>query len=107
MAHDNDQPWPAPAARFDMTTACEHGLRAAAGILWQGLGLLAGGQASDLGADYFSPSRQIIAEYLRRTGRPEEAMEVEAIGCNQPPPQTGFGALTAAQRGDLRDALRG
>jgi hypothetical protein len=105
MADDNANIWPAPDARHDVTCTCEHGLRAASGILWQGLGLLAGGHAKDLGADYFSPARQMIAEYLKRTGRPDEAMQVAAIGCNEPPPPTGFGALTAAQRDHLRDVL--
>jgi hypothetical protein len=34
-------------------------------------------------------------------------MEVEAIGCNEPAPVTGFGKLTAAQRAGLRDSLGG
>jgi hypothetical protein len=105
MDDNGNSGWLTGAARFKMTCLCEHGLRAASGILWQRLGLLASGNASELGADYFSPSRRVIAEYLRHTGRVEEANEVEAIGCNEKPPHTGFGGLTAAQRDALRESL--
>jgi len=71
------------------------------------MAFLASGTMSELGADHFAVSRQVVAAYLRRTGRIDEAMEVEAIGCNEPPPPTGFGRLTAAQRDDLRDVLGG
>lgn len=107
MADERGGRWPGSAERFGVTCACEHGLRGAAAVLWQQLGFLAAGQISELGADYFSPSRQVIAAYLKRTGRLEEAMEVEALGCNEPPPATGFGRLSLAQREGLRDILGG
>jgi hypothetical protein len=105
MADEERAHWHEPVARFDVTCACEHGLRGAAAILWQQLGFLAAGHIRELGADYFSPSRQVIAAYLKRTGRMEEAMEVEAIGCNEPPPAIGFARLTPAQLQGLRDSL--
>jgi hypothetical protein len=37
----------------------------------------------------------------------EEAQEVEAIGCNEPPPRIGFGELSAVQKAELKAALRG
>jgi hypothetical protein len=107
MSDEGRRDWTAGDERFQMTWLCERGLRAAAGILWQRLTAIAAGHMSDIGEDYFSPSRRVIAEYLRHTGRPEEAMEVEAIGCNEPAPVTGFGKLTAAQRAGLRDSLGG
>jgi len=106
MSEQQRRDWTGPA-RFRMTWACERGLAAAAGILWQRLAALAAGQMEEIGEDYFSPSRRVIAEYLRHTGRHEEAMEVEAIGCNEPAPVTGFGGLTVAQRAHLRNILGG
>ncbi len=106
MSEEQRRDWTGPA-RFRMTWACERGLAAAAGILGQRLAAMAAGQMEEIGEDYFSPSRRVIAEYLRHTGRHEEAMEVEAIGCNEPAPVTGFGSLTVAQRARLRDRLGG
>jgi hypothetical protein len=107
MDENGKSVWLDSAGRFSATCACERGLRAASGILWQRLGLLASGHLSELGQDYFSPGRRVIAEYLRHTGRSEEAMEVEAIGCNEPPPSTSFGGLTGKRLAELRDSLGG
>ena len=98
--------WLAEARHHDITWVCERALKAAAGIVWQQLGHIASGRMHSVGHDHYDPARTIIAEYLRHTGRPEEAMAVEAIGCNEPPPKTGFERLTAAQAADLRSAMR-
>ncbi len=106
---DNTPPrdWLEDSRRHDITCICERALKVAADITWQRLERLATTGMGALGEDYFDPTRTIIAAYLRQTGRVAEAAEVEAVGCNEKPPRTGFGALTAQQRAELRDALRG
>lgn len=99
--------WIDGSGRHRFTTVCERALRAAAGIQWQHMGAIAAGQAAAFGQDYYDPARAIIAEYLRHTGREEEACEVQAIGCNEPAPRTGFAPLTEAERSALRAAMRG
>jgi hypothetical protein len=106
MTPDRGEDWLALTRRHNITCDCERGLRAASGITWQRLALLAAGMAADLGQDYFDPTRAIIAAYLRHTGRRDEAAEVEAIGCNEPPPPTSFGSLSPAEIADLKNALR-
>ena len=99
--------WLVESQRHDMTFVCERGLRAASGITWQRLGSLASGGTNGLGRDFYDPTRVIIAAYLRHTGRVEEAREVEAIACNEPPPRLGFGELSALQKAELKAALQG
>ena len=99
--------WLTESRQHDITCVCERALRAASGIIWQQMGFLAAGNIGSVGRDYYDPSRQIIAEYLRHTGRAEEAAEVAAIGCNEPPPHTGFERLSGAQVAALRSSMRG
>jgi hypothetical protein len=99
--------WLEDSRRHDMTCICERALKVAAEVTWHRLERIAATGMGALGDDHYDPTRSIIAAYLRQTGRVVEAAEVEAIGCNEPPPRTGFGALTAQQRAELRDALRG
>ena len=106
MGDPEPRDWLAETRHHDITFVCERALKAAAGITWQTLGLLAANGAR-AGHDYYDPTRTIIAEYLRHTGRLDEAAQVEAIGCNEPAPHTGFGLLSATERAALRDALRG
>jgi hypothetical protein len=107
MDKPSDRDWLGESKRHDITMVCEQALRAASGIIWQQLGFIAAGGMSRIGADYFDPSRAVIAEYLRHTGRLQEAQEVEAIGCNEPPPRTGFVRLTPAALADLRRTMEG
>jgi hypothetical protein len=107
MAEQPRRDWLEESSRHDMTWICERALRAAAGITWQHLGGIASGRAGAVGRDYYHPARSVIAEYLRHTGRMQEAAEVEAIGCNEPPPHTGFAALTEATLAEMRRAMRG
>jgi hypothetical protein len=99
--------WLQEGQRHDMTCVCETALHAAAGITWQRLGWIAAGGTSTIGQDYLDPTRTIIAEYLRHTGRLDEAIEVLAVGCNEPPPPTMFGNVDPAKAAELRDVLRG
>ncbi len=107
MDHTPPRDWLEETQRHDMTCICERAVQAAANVAWQRLERIANTGMSALGEDYFDPTRTIIAAYLRGTGRVIEAAEVEAVGCNEPPPRTGFGALTAQQRADLRNTIRG
>ncbi len=106
MSDGSKRDWLADSTRHTMTWVCERALRAASGITWQHLGGIASGRVATLGHDYYDPARAVIAEYLRHTGRMEEAAEVEAIGCNEPPPPTSFARLTPAQIAELRGAMR-
>ena len=99
--------WLQEGRRFDITCICERALHAAAGMTWQRLGWLAAGGMSSIGQDYLDPTRSIIAEYLKHTGRMEEAGEVLAVGCSEAAPPAVFGAVSAQDRAALRDALSG
>jgi hypothetical protein len=107
MAENLRRDWIAETSTYRITCVCERALRAASGIAWQRLARVAAENGAAAARDYFDPSRAIIAEYLRHTGRLQEAAEVEAIGCNEPPPATGFGKLDAAQWQMLRGAMGG
>jgi hypothetical protein len=107
MAYTQPRDWLEDSRRHDMTCICERALKVAAEVTWDRLERIAATGMSALGDDYFDPTRSIIAAYLRQTGRVAEAAEVEAVGCNEPPPRTGFGALTAEQQAELRDVFRG
>jgi hypothetical protein len=105
MDAPNHRDWLAESSRHDITCVCENALHAAAGTTWQCLGLLAGGAMSSIGQDYLDPTRTIIAEYLRHTGRFDEAVQVLAVGCNEPPPPAMFASITPRQQAALRQAL--
>lgn len=106
MTDETGRDWLDESRRHNMTDVYERALRAAAGIIWQRLGTMAAGGAMDFGRDYFDPGRTVIAEYLRHTGRVDEAQQVLAIGCNEPPPPTGFTQMTASALAKLRDTLK-
>ena len=99
--------WLEVAGRHTLTDVYERALRAASGIIWQRMGHVAAGNITSLGHDYFDPSRAVIAQYLRHTGRIAEAQEVEAIGCNEPPPPAGFGNLSPTELAALRQFMGG
>jgi len=107
MSDPKNHDWLADSRRHDITCICERALQAASGIAWQRLGRIAAGGIDTLGEDFYDPTRTIIAEYLRHTGRLDEAAEVEAVGCNEKPPHTGFGSLSAAQLAEMRASLSG
>ena len=107
MAVPTRRDWLSDTRRHQRTDACERGLRAAAGIVWQHLGRIASGGGANAGEDFFDPARTVVAEYLRHTGRMEEAIQVEALGCNEKPPAIGFSRLSAVQIDELRQAMQG
>ena len=105
MNDANGHDWLHDSRRHGLTDLHERALRAASGILWQRIGMVAAGCGAEFGRDYFDPGRTVIAEYLRHTGRAEEAQQVLAIGCNEPPPPTGFTGLSGSALAALRDSL--
>ena len=88
-----------------MSCVYEHALRAAAGVNWQQLCRVTAGDAEGAVHDYVDTARSIIMEYLRHTGRLDEAAQVSATGSGEPAPVTSFPRLSQAQLEDLREHM--
>ncbi len=99
--------WVAEARDYRMTCVYEHALRAAAGVNWQQLCRITAGDAEGAVHDYFDTARVIISEYLRHTGRLDEAAEVSAAGSSALPPATSFARLTPSQLTELGRHMQG
>ena len=100
--------WIAEARDYRMTRVYEHARRAAAGVNWQQLCRVTAGDAEGAVHDYFDTARVIISEYLRHTGRLDEAAEVSAaVGSSALPPATSFARLTPSHLTELGRHMQG
>ena len=99
--------WIAQTRDYRMNCVYEHALRAAAGVNWQQLCRVTAGDVEGALHDYVDTARSIITEYLRHTGRLDEAAQVSATGFSDASPATSFARLTSAQLDDLRVHMEG